>query len=352
MFAQSLDITRTEFNHNRSAALIEYRRHVAEVWDITCSIEHEYIIKWTGMDERYRADRESLQQKAQELISALRTHLTDETNKSLEAQKSVDDSFKDKSEGKTQQYRQMAAKDTERKRKMKFQEEKIIRLAAQISHWRRKIRNNEKESQEANDRLKQEKENLSLHFRELKATMAQFRVLENRKLAEISVLYDTAIGSLEDKLKLAEKILKYSEVTRKFETEREQVIPFTKPMSETDPEMVSQLQQFKLQLKGDPKYVAESDLFDRFYRRFNSVLLQKLSLQREKESLVQHNLRLKNMMKRFMGGMGVSQNIISKPNTLFIVNQSTNAPMRRVDQDGIPIIDGNLTIAANQLQGY
>jgi hypothetical protein len=104
-------------------------------------------------------------------------------------------------------------------------------------------------------------------------------------------------------------------------------------------------------LKGDPKYVAESDLFDRFYRRFNSVLLQKLSLQREKESLVQHNLRLKNMMKRFMGGMSVSQNIISKPNTLFIVNQSTNAPMRRVDQDWIPIIDGNLMIAANQLQG-
>jgi hypothetical protein len=45
-----------------------------------------------------------LQQKAQELIFALRTHLTDETNKSFEAQKSADDSFKDKSEGKTQQY--------------------------------------------------------------------------------------------------------------------------------------------------------------------------------------------------------------------------------------------------------
>jgi hypothetical protein len=351
-FTNSIETLRTEFNNNRGTALSQYRRHVAEVRDITAAIEHEYDVKGTGMDERYRADRESLQQKAQELISTLRTHLTDETNKSLEAQKNADDSFKNKSEGKTQQYKQMAAKDMERKRKMKLQEEKIIRLAAQISHWRRKIRNNERESQEANDRLKQEKENLSLHFRELKATMAQFRVLENRKLAEISVAYDNAIKGLEEKLKLAEKILKYAEVTRKLETEREQVLPFTQPMSETDPEMANQVQQFKLQLKGDPKYVAESDLFDRFYRRFNSVLLQKLTLQREKEGLLQHNVRLKNMMKRYMGGMGVSQSIMTKPNTLFIVNQSTNAPMRRVQQDGIPIVDANLTVAANQLQGY
>jgi hypothetical protein len=54
----------------------------------------------------------------------------------------------------------MAAKDTEWKRKMKLQEEKINRLAVQISHWRGKIWNNENESQEANDCLKQEKENL------------------------------------------------------------------------------------------------------------------------------------------------------------------------------------------------
>jgi hypothetical protein len=350
-FAQALDATRSEFNANRGAALAEYRRHMAEMRDITGAIEHEYGVRRAGMDDAFRRDREGLQQRHQELKSSLLSRLTEETVKSLEAQKAADDAFKNKSEGKTQQYKQMAAADLRLKATMRQQQEQIIRLAAQISHWRRKIRNNEKESQEANDRLRQEKENLSLHFRELKATMAQFRVLEHRKLAEISVAYDTAINSLQEKLKLAEKILKYAEMTRKLETEREQIMPFSKAMSETDPEMVSQLQQFKLQLKGDPKYVAESDLFDRFYRRFNAVLLQKLSLEREKETLTQHNARLRTMMRRYMSGMGVSPELQQKPNTLFIVNQSTNAPMRRVEQDGIPIVDANLTIAANQLQG-
>jgi hypothetical protein len=351
-FNTQLQTLKDEFNQNRTAALTEYRRHIAEVRDITGAIEHGFDLKKVEMDGRYRTEREALQMKAQEAISALRTHLTDETNKALEAQKSANDNFKAKSEGKTQQYLQMFEKDKQRKRLMKQREEMIIKLAAQIAHWRRKIKNNERESREANNRLRQEKENLSLHFRELKQTMAHFRMLENRKLAEVSVLFETSNDSMTDKLKMAEKILKYAEMTRKLETEREQVTPFPLSLVDTDPEVRSQMQQFKLELKGDPKYVTESDLFDRFYRRFNKILLEKLALQRQKELLLQHNTRLKNMMKKYMGGMGVSQDLQEKPNTLFILNQLTNAPMRKVDQDSIPKIDANLVIASNQLQGY
>jgi len=157
---------------------------------------------------------------------------------------------------------------------------------------------------------------------------------------------------MEEKLTLAEKILKYAEMMRKLETEREQVLPFPKSIVETDPEIMRQMQQFKLQLKGDAKYVAESDLFDKFYRRFNKGLLEKFALQREREALVQHNRRLRGMVSRFMDGMGVSKAVIERPNTLFIVNQNTNAPKRKVEQDGIPQIHAGLTVAADHLQGY
>jgi hypothetical protein len=351
-FSQNLQNIKDEYNANRKAALAEYNRHISEVRDITNAIEHEYEKKRADMENKFRNEKESLQMKSQEAISAMRTHLTEESHRIIEAQKTEHDTFKSKSEGKFQQYHQMHEKTKKRLRDMKRNEEDIIRLAAEISHWRRKIRNNERESRESNDRLRQEKESLSLHFRELKATMAQFRATENRKLAEISVAYDDAIKSMDEKLKLAEKILKYAEMTRKLETEREQVIPFPKSITETDPEILRQIQQFKLQLKGDAKYVAESDLFDRFYRRFNKVLLEKMTLQREREALQQHNTHLKSMMKKYMGGMGISQNLMSKPNTLFIVNQTTNALVRRVEPAPIPKIDANLVIESNHLQGY
>ena len=351
-FHTQLQGVRDEYNENRRRALEEYNRHVAEVKDITAAIEHEYSLKKAEMDSKYRSERETLQMKSQEAISTLRTHLMEETSNVTKAIKQAHDNFKAKSEGKMQQFNQMFEKHKQRQKIMKANEEEIIKKAAEISHWRRKIKNNERESREGNERLRQEKENLSLHFRELKQTMATFRTAEGRKLAEISVAYDTAIKEMEEKMKLAEKILKYAEMTRKLETEREHVMPFPKSITETDPEIVKQMQQFKNQLKGDAKYVAESDLFDKFYRRFNKVLLDKLTLQRQRESLLQHNRRLKSMMTKYMDGMGVSPDALSKPNTLFIVNQNTNAPKRRVEQGTIPQIDAQFTLDANALQGY
>jgi hypothetical protein len=351
-FTGVLETMRDEFNANRAKALAQYGRHAAEYRDITCAIEHQFEEKRALMDNSYRTEKETLAMKAQEAVSSLRTHLTEETNRALRAQKEANDAFKGKSEGKTQQYVQMYEKDKQRKRTMKLNEEQILRNAAEISHWRRKIKNNARESKESNDRLRAEKENLSLHFRELKATMAHFRLLENRKLAEISVAFEGSIDSMNEKLMLAEKILKYAEMTRKLETEKEEIMPFTKSICEDDPDISRQLAQFKIQLKGDAKYVAESDLFDKFYRRYNKVLLDKLALQREREALTEHNIRLRNMVKKYMGGMAISQDLQNRPNTLFIVNQMTNAPMRKVQQDFIPKIDANLTVAADQLQGY
>jgi hypothetical protein len=235
---------------------------------------------------------------------------------------------------------------------MKQNEETILKNAAEIAHWRRKIKSNERESKESNDRLRQEKENLSLHFRELKETMAKFRRIEGAKLAEISVAYEDIHTNLTEKLRLAEKILKYAEMTRELETEGEHVIPFPPSIVETDPEIQRQVRQFKIQLRGDSKFVEESDLFDRFYRRFNKAMLEKLALARERASLTQHNQRLKTMLKRYMGGTGISRDLMDRPNTLFIINQETNAPMRRVEQDIIPVVDAKLTVDANKLQGY
>lgn len=88
---------------------------------------------------------------------------------------------------------------------------------------RRKIENNAGQPNESNNRLWAEREKLSLHFRELKGTMAHFRALEDRKLAEISVASEGSIDSMNEKLKLTERILECVEMTRKLETEREQI---------------------------------------------------------------------------------------------------------------------------------
>jgi hypothetical protein len=231
-------------------------------------------------------------------------------------------------------------------------EETIIKNAAEIAHWRRKIKSNATESKESNDRLRQEKENLSLHCRELKETMAKFRRTEASKLAEISVAFEDIHNNLTEKLRLSEKILKFAEMTRELETEREQVVPFPPSIVDSDPEIQRQLRQFRIQIKGESRFIEESDLFDKFSRRFSKVLLDKLVLQRERAALALQNQRLKAMLERYMSGTGITKDLMDHPNTLLIINQETNAPNKRADRDIIPIIDANLTVEANKLQGF
>ena len=341
-----------EFEKDRLKTIKTFQKQVNEIRDINGAISHEYSIIRNELNKKYKNEIETLNSRNSEMKSALQSYLIEQISLVDTAMKQSNEDFKRKSEGKMQQFYQLFDEHKKRQKEMKLNEDTIIKKATEISHWRRKLKNNTRESKEENDRLRQEKENLSLHFRELKDIMAQFRINESKKLAEISVAFDDCIKILNNKLLLAEKILKYSEMTRKLETEREQVLPFPISITETNPDIERQMKQFKFQLKGDQKFVNESELFDKFYRRYNKVLLETLSLQKEKHELVERNSQLKSMLSKYVNGMGVNQDVLSNPNTLLIINQKTNASHIPNENNNIPIIDGDLTIKANKLQKY
>ena len=341
-----------EYEKDRFEVISKYEQHVKEVVDIENAISHEYSDKKEVLENKYRLEKDTLTMKNQEAISALTMHLKEQISQVNEEMKLANKDYKDKSENKMTQFHQLFEEHKNQQRKMRENEKIIAKRAADISHWRRKIKTNEQESKAENDRLRQEKETLSLHFRELKEVMAQFRNNEAKKLAEVSVLFEDANTEMTKKLTLAENILKYAEMNRKLETEREQIMPFPPSIAETDPEISRQMKNFKLQLKGDSKFVDESDMFDNFYRRYNKVLLETLSLEREKKKLDERNRYLRGLITKYMNGLAVKDDVLNQPNTLVIVNQNTNAPKGGMVDDVIPIRDVNLTVQAAKLQGY
>ena len=180
-FNKALDSIVTKYEANKAKSLEEFNSHVAEVRDIKNAIEHEYAQKKEDLENKFRTEKDQLTMKSQEAISALRTHLLDETKKVLDRQQTESNLFKQKSNDKLQTFQQMYEKHRNNQITMKKNEATIIKLQSQIAHWRRKIKNNERESRESNDRLRQEKDNLSHHFRDLKEVMAKFGQVEWRK---------------------------------------------------------------------------------------------------------------------------------------------------------------------------
>jgi len=65
---------------------------------------------------------------------------------------------------------------------------------------------------------------------------------------------------------------------------------------------------------------------ENFWKRYNKVLLDKVAKDKEKSVLLAENQKLRFLLKEYLDGISVSDEIMAKANPLFIVNQRTNVP--------------------------
>ena len=91
----------------------------------------------------------------------------------------------------------------------------------------------------------------------------------------------------------------------------------------------------------------EYTALENFWKRYNKALLDKLALDREKQTLEDENSKLKALLKQYLDGelmrcprliitnfvflpLGISVNdeILSQSNPLFVINHKTNASPR------------------------
>jgi hypothetical protein len=67
-------------------------------------------------------------------------------------------------------------------------------------------------------------------------------------------------------------------------------------------------------------------------KRYNKVLLDELAISREKARLEQENADLRAILKQYLDGISVNDDVISDANPLLIVNSRSNVatlPMRQ-----------------------
>ena len=57
-----------------------------------------------------------------------------------------------------------------------------------------------------------------------------------------------------------------------------------------------------------------------FYKRFNKVLLDKLAIIKQKESLEKDNVLLKSLLKQYLDGISLNDDVLKNNNPLFVVN--------------------------------
>merc|ERR1719183_1315495 len=238
--------------------------------------------------------------------------------------------YQNQTENFTSEYKQFLYRDAKLSKQVERRLRQVERMQASIQHWKLKIAQNKQECEDRNQQLRTEKDHIQKHFQELKAKMNYFRTEEKKRLGDLTQNARNCINSLNDQLGLAEKIIKTSELCRKFETEREKVLPFY-----LSRDLLNEFEEGELNF-GDEDLkeeirkeltdmgIDEWTYLDNFFKRFNKVKLDHLAIEQEKARLQRENVQLRSILKQFLDGVSVNEDVLAQPNPLLVVNGRVN----------------------------
>lgn len=74
------------------------------------------------------------------------------------------------------------------------------------------------------------------------------------------------------------------------------------------------------------KVVVDYTGMENFWKRYNKVKLEQLSLQHRRAQLLETNRKLREMLQQYLDGISVSDEVLGQLNPLFIVNHRSNLP--------------------------
>lgn len=94
-------------------------------------------------------------------------------------------------------------------------------------------------------------------------------------------------------------------------------------------------------------------MLDNFYKRYNKVHLDKLAIEKQKATLDKENMFFKNLLKQYLDGVSVNDDVINANNPLLVINYKVNLnrpPVIAEEGRHNPYIEGNMEISNYNLQ--
>ena len=358
----------SEFERDLGAVKDEYetearelaRRHeteTAELRGIIAAVEADDRKRADEARQAHETEREEIRNKNLEDINMLRINLENKIEDLAKQFDTAHQQYVDHTDQANKHFKKLVKKDKTLNKQIDSQKHKIEKLQARLSSWKKTIEQNEKECRARNEALRAQKDAIQRHCHELKARMKRFRDSGSRRLTELTVMSRQALKKNEGRLEQAERILTMAELCEKYETEREKVLPFTVhldgPLAEADGAQAEgkqqQQQQLQQQSAGGKKPEGGHQSaggavegaapaggikqLDRFYQRYNKVLLDKLAIEEERSRLARENADLQALLKEYLDGVSITPDAVDHANPLLVVNGRVNLapdqPVRR-----------------------
>ena len=340
---------KTEFITERDGIIDSHDKEMSNIKDMLFAMQMLHEDYLADMTDEFSSKRDEIKTKSMESIEGLKQDLERTIGDLWDLFQEALSNYRQGNKDKQKEFETLREKDYTDAAIIERQMRKLNKISDAIGGCKLKLASNQKECDQRNKQLKQEKENVLLHFQGLKERMNKSRGRERSLLTQLTRDSRGCTNTLKEKLTVAEGLLRQAEMCRKLETEQEKVLPFYSdsitadeladaknevgmPNNE-DGQQPTREQCFCTKLDGT--LVMKHEAMQNFWKRYNKVQLDKLAAQKEHDVLEEENQRLRAILKQYLDGISVSDAVLQQENTLMVVNGRTNAPIARA----IPVGD-------------
>lgn len=338
IYERDLAVVNGEFNAERSFIQVQHAKEKARMLDILHRMEYEFLEAETDAKHEFSSFRDDVKNKNLEEKHALRIQLEGIVEDLWRQFQAALVQYNASTEERKKQFEELKEKDFLTAKEIEVQIRKLARLQESISQLKQKLHVRARDFEERLRAVREEKEANHEQFQELKRQMNADRAEDHEQIAQLAVSSNNALKKLAAKKELAEKLLRLAEMNGKLEAEHEKVI-FDSLGKGTDGLLERELEE--AQKEHEKRIKAEGSLdatsfqmpdevasLEHFQKRFNKVLLDKIALSKQKQDLLAENQILRNVLREYLDGVAVNEQVLAQRNTLLIVNGKSTVPIK------------------------
>ncbi|XP_008138845.2 dynein regulatory complex subunit 2 [Eptesicus fuscus] len=325
-YNMELETLTKEFETERKTIIDQHEKEIRYLQDVFMAMEQNYIDSEYESKLEFQSMWDDLKNKNIEEKHFLRLQLESVVEDLWRRFQDALKNYTDATEDRKIAFETLKVKDEKSSKDIEAQMKKIQRLQDSIIILKGKIMVHSRESEEQNQYIRDDKELVLVQLRKLKAQRTQVRERAQENLVKLTLESNATLKALTAIVDKGEKILKIAEICRKLETEEEKVLPFYSSI--LTPEEQEEIEEIIPEELAEElaKVISDYTGMDNFWKRYNKVKLEQLSLQQRRTQLLEINGKLREMLKRYLDGISVSDEVLSQLNPLFIVNYRSNLP--------------------------
>ncbi|KAM7079979.1 LOW QUALITY PROTEIN: dynein regulatory complex subunit 2 [Ciconia maguari] len=324
-YSTQLEALKTEFEAERRTILEQHERESCYLRDVVLAAEENYAKNDHEATLNFQSARDDIKSKSLQEKQYSRMQLGGKTEALWEQFQWAMQSH-EATEHQKIAFEALKQKDKKSSREIETQAKKLQKLQDLVTATKGRIAAHLRESEEQNRCAREEKERVLGQLQELKSGMNQARAKAHGSLARLTVQSGAALKALARVVEKAQRVLRLAEMCRRLETEEEKVLPFY-PSSLAEEEQRDARQVLE-ETPAEPLARAMQDYvgLERFWQRFNKAKLEEQALERERAALSQRNRRLRELLRQYLAGISVSQEVLDEPNPLLAIELKSCVP--------------------------